>query len=128
MWPLTLLDKSPGETLEGIILPELEKAAVQIDPAASSLLALDWLNGRRTPDPDQYVCGALTGITLGTSAPMLYRSLIEATAFGTRAIIDRFETEGVYIGSVRAVGGVARKSPLVMQIMSDVIGRNSLFG
>ena len=123
MWPLTLLDKSPGETLEGIIFPELEKAAVQIDPAASSLLALDWINGRRTPDPDQYVCGALTGITLGTSAPMLYRSLIEATAFGTRAIIDRFETEGVYIGSVRAVGGVARKSPLVMQIMSDVIGR-----
>ncbi len=101
----------------------LERAASAVDPGESSVLALDWLNGRRTPDANQKLKGAVVGLTLGTSAPALYRALIEATAFGTRAIVERFEQEGVAIKKIRGIGGVARKSPLVMQIVADVLGR-----
>ena len=111
------------EELDSRIMLMLEKAASQINPGKSGVLALDWLNGRRTPDANQKLKGALTGLTLGTTAPMIYRALIEATAFGTRAIVERFELEGVQIRKIRAIGGVARKSPLVMQIVADVLGR-----
>ncbi|HCX95488.1 MAG TPA: ribulokinase, partial [Spirochaetaceae bacterium] len=111
------------EELDSRIMLMLEKAASQINPGESGVLALDWLNGRRTPDANQKLKGALTGLTLGTTAPMIYRALIEATAFGTRAIVERFEQEGVQIRKIRAIGGVARKSPLVMQIVADVLGR-----
>jgi L-ribulokinase len=111
------------EELDSRIMLMLEKAASQINPGESGVLALDWLNGRRTPDANQKLKGALTGLTLGTTAPMIYRALIEATAFGTRAIVERFELEGVQIRKIRAIGGVARKSPLVMQIVADVLGR-----
>ena len=131
MWPLrelgTEVDAAQArafiEELDSRIMLMLEKAASQIDPAESGVLALDWLNGRRTPDANQKLKGALTGLTLGTTAPMIYRALIEATAFGTRAIVERFELEGVQIRKIRAIGGVARKSPLVMQIVADVLGR-----
>ncbi|MEJ5184458.1 MAG: FGGY-family carbohydrate kinase, partial [Rectinemataceae bacterium] len=105
------------------IMPALEAAAATIEPEASGVLALDWLNGRRTPDANQKLKGAITGLTLGTTAPMLYRALIEATAYGTRAIVERFEQEGVAIEKIRAIGGVARKSPLVMQTVADVLNR-----
>ena len=110
------------EEIEAALLPALESEASAIDPAASSLVALDWLNGRRTPDADQSLKGAIAGITLGTSAPMIYRALIEAAAFGSRAIVERLRAEGVAVERVAAVGGVARKSPLVMQISADVLG------
>jgi len=111
------------EKLDSRIMFMLEKAASQLNPGESGVLALDWLNGRRTPDANQKLKGALIGLTLGTTAPMVYRALIEATAFGTRAIVERFELEGVQIRKIRAIGGVARKSPLVMQIVADVLGR-----
>lgn len=104
------------------IMGALEKGAEAVDPAASGVLALDWLNGRRTPDANTMLKGAVTGLTLGTSAPMVYRALIEATAYGTRAIVERFEREGVAVGRIVAIGGVARKSGLVMQIVADVLG------
>lgn len=105
------------------LMPALEAEAAKLEPGASGVLALDWLNGRRTPDANQKLKGALAGLTLGTSAPMIYRALIEATAFGTRAIVERFEQEGVSIQKIRAIGGVARKSRLVMQTVADVLGR-----
>jgi L-ribulokinase len=108
--------------LEESILPALEAEAAKIDPATSSLVALDWLNGRRTPDADQRLSGAITGLTLGTTAPMVYRALVEATAFGSRAIAERFREEGVRVDRVIAVGGVAKKSPLAVQIVADVLG------
>jgi L-ribulokinase len=108
--------------LEDRLLPALEAEAARIDPAASGLVALDWLNGRRTPDADQSLTGALAGISLGTDAPAVYRALIEAAAFGSRAIVERLRGEGVKVERVAAIGGVARKSPLVMQISSDVLG------
>ncbi|MGO8693758.1 MAG: ribulokinase [Rectinemataceae bacterium] len=113
---------STVEEIEDALLPALESEAAAIDPSASGIVALDWLNGRRTPDADQSLKGAVVGISLGTNAPMIYRALIEAAAFGSRAIVERLRSEGVAIDRVAAVGGVAKKSPLVMQISADVLG------
>jgi L-ribulokinase len=107
---------------EEAILPALEAAASRVAPESSGLVALDWLNGRRTPDANQALHGAVVGLTLGTDAPALYRALVEAAAFGSRAIVERLRSQGVAIERVAAVGGVARKSPLVMQVSADVLG------
>jgi L-ribulokinase len=133
MWPLeAVLPKAEDidsrvatavtEGVDGSIMTVLEAEASAIDPATSGLLALDWLNGRRTPDADALRKGAITGLTLGTTAPAIYRALIEATAFGSRAIAERFRREGVEVDRIAAIGGVARKSALVMQIVADVLG------
>ena len=66
--------------------------------------------------------GALDGLTLATSAPAIYKALVEATVFGSRAINERMLEEGVPIDNILAIGGIARKSPFVMQTMADVIG------
>ncbi|MDR1107388.1 MAG: ribulokinase [Treponema sp.] len=110
-----------ASALPGLVIPALEKAAEAVDPAASGLVALDWLNGRRTPDADLLARGAVTGLTLGSDAPRVYRALADATAFGLRAIVERFREEGLPLDGIFAVGGVARKSPLVMQIAADVL-------
>jgi L-ribulokinase len=110
-----------AEVSDGM-MAALEKEAAALDPEVTSALALDWLNGRRTPDANQLLTGAIAGLTLGTTAPMLYRALIEGTAFGARAIVERFKAEGVAIDRIVAIGGVAKKSPLVMQIVADVLG------
>lgn len=107
---------------EDRILPALEAEAARIDPARSGVVALDWLNGRRTPDADQALTGAIAGLSLGADAPSLYRALIEAAAFGSRAIVERLRAEGLPVERVVAVGGVARKSPLVMQATADILG------
>lgn len=122
MWPVENLCPEMADKIKDAVLPALEKEAALLEPGSSLPLALDWLNGRRTPDSDQRVKGAVVGLTLGTTAPMLYRALIEATAYGTKAIVDRFVEEGVSIKAVKAIGGISQKSDLVMQIMSDVIG------
>ncbi|MCL4378232.1 MAG: FGGY-family carbohydrate kinase [Actinobacteria bacterium] len=84
-------------------------------------MCLDWLNGRRTPYADQNLKGAVSGLSLGADAVKIYRSLVESTAFGSKAIIDRFTDEGIEIDEVVAIGGISIKSPLVMQILSDVL-------
>jgi len=121
-WPLSLLEnEEKAKELEEQILPKLTEEAAKIPIAESAVLATDWINGRRTPDANPMVKGTITGITLGTSAPMIFRALVEATAFGSKAIIDRFIENGIEIKEVIALGGVARKSDLVMQILSDVL-------
>jgi len=105
------------------LIDRLSEAAAKIDPGESSVLALDWMNGRRTPDANQNLKGAIMGLTLGTDAPAIFRALVEATAFGARMIVDRFVEEGVRIDGVIALGGVAKKSPLVMQIVADVLNK-----
>jgi L-ribulokinase len=105
------------------LIAALSEAAMDIDPASSSLVALDWMNGRRTPDANQNLKGAIRGLTLGSDAPRIFRALVEATAFGARMIVDRFVDEGVRIDGVIALGGVAKKSPLVMQIVADVMNK-----
>lgn len=104
------------------ILVELTKEAEKIPIEESSLLATDWMNGRRTPDADQTLKGSITGITLGTTAPMVFRALVEATAYGSRAIVERFIENGIHIDEVVGIGGISLKSPFVMQVLADVLG------
>jgi L-ribulokinase len=123
LWPIeNLIDENSLKAkLAGQILPALTKEAEKIGPRESGVLALDWMNGRRTPDANFAVKGAITGLTLGTDAPRIYRALVEATAFGSKSIAERFRKEGVRIDGVVAQGGVARKSPFVMQTVADVL-------
>lgn len=99
-----------------------EKAAL-LAPGESGLLALDWWNGSRTPYVDADLSGLVLGMTLKTRPEEIYRALIEATAFGTKRIIDTYEQHGVNIRSLCASGGIAEKDPLAMQIYADVCGR-----
>lgn len=107
--------------LEGMILNRLSECAESLHRGAS-IVALDWLNGRRTPYADQRLKGGIVGLTLASSAPEVFRALVEATAFGAKAIVDRFSEEGLEIRQVIALGGVAKKNDFVMQIASDVLG------
>lgn len=109
------------EEMSDKMIAELSKEAAKIEIAESGVLAIDWMNGRRTPDANQNLKGAIAGLTLGTDAPRIFRALVEATAFGSKAIVDRFIREGVRIDGVIALGGVAKKSKLVMQIVCDVL-------
>ena len=124
-WPLRNLSGLSDEDMEKAcerILPALTAEAEKISPEESTLLATDWINGRRTPDTNQKVTGTITGLTLSASAPLVFRALVEATAFGSRAIVERFREEGVHIERIVGIGGIAQKSPFVMQTMSDVLG------
>lgn len=102
---------------------ELTEDASMIKPGASGLIALDWNNGNRTVLVDQALTGLLIGQTLATTPAEIYRAVIEATAFGALKIIERIEENGVPIKEIVACGGIADKSPLVMQIYADVCGR-----
>ena len=101
----------------------LEKEAAKLKPGESGLLGLDWNNGNRTILVDVRLTGLLLGQTLYTQAHEIYRALIEATAFGALAIIDRIEENGVKINDIINCGGLAIKNPLLMQIYADVTGR-----
>jgi len=109
--------------ISGKIIAALNEEAARIPPGESGLLALDWMNGRRTPDANQNLKGAIRGLTLGSDAPRIFRALVEATAFGSKAINERFISEGIRIDGVIALGGVAKKSPFVMQVVADVLNR-----
>ena len=93
-----------------------------MEPSEDGVVALDWMNGRRTPDADQNVKGAVVGLTLGTSAPEIFRALVEATAFGSRRIVEHMKGQGLRIDSVNAIGGISKKAPFVMQTLADVLG------
>jgi len=102
-------------------LVHLNETASELPLNSNDPIALDWMNGRRTPDANQLLKGAIDRISLATSAPILYRSLVEATCFGAKAIVDRFIQEGIPIKGIIGLGGVAKKSPFIMQMMSDVM-------
>ena len=115
---------TPGEfTAQGEAHGELTKVAEQLKPGESGLLALDWNNGNRTILVDARLTGLLVGQTLHTSAPEVYRALVEATAFGALTIINRLEEYGVQVKEVVNCGGIAEKNPFVMQIYAVVTGR-----
>ena len=103
------------------IIPELSKQAAMIPVTEGLELSVDWFNGRRTPDADSSVKGAIMGLHLGSHAPAVFRSLVEATCFGARAISERFVQQGIPVNSVIGIGGVAKKSPFVMQMLADVL-------
>jgi len=108
------------EEIEDKTLVALSKAASELAIGEAGITALDWVNGRRTPDADQTVAMAIAGLKMGSNAPQVFRALVEATAYGARAIIERFKAEGVAINSVVAIGGISKKSDFVMQTCADV--------
>jgi L-ribulokinase len=101
----------------------LERDAARQLPGESGLIALDWWNGNRSILVDADLSGLLVGATLRTRAPEVYRALIEATAFGTRVIVDAFEDGGVAVDEIVACGGLPDRNPLLIQIYADVTGR-----
>ncbi len=110
--------QTPGE-----MFAEMERLAGAQEPGAHGLLALDWNNGNRTILVDVRLTGLLLGQTLHTEAHEIYRALVEATAFGALTIINRIEEYGVAVEEVVNCGGLAVKSPFLMQIYADVTGR-----
>lgn len=101
----------------------LEDRAARLRPGESGLLALDWWNGNRSVLVDADLTGMLLGANLATRAEEIYRALIEATAFGTRVIIEAFAKSGVPVDDIVACGGLPEKNHLLMQIYADVTGR-----
>lgn len=113
----TLMDETTDN-----ILAILNKQAAQIPLDEDAELALDWFNGRRTPDANQSLKGAIQGLNLGSDAPRVFRALAEATCFGAKKIVERFIQQGIPVIGLIGVGGVAKKSPFIMQMMADIIG------
>ncbi|MDN5216699.1 ribulokinase [Fulvivirgaceae bacterium BMA12] len=105
------------------MIPVLSREAAKLPVQTSGPVAVDWLNGRRTPDADQRLKGALMGLNLGTDAVTIFKALVEATCFGAKEIVERFVMEGVPIEGIIALGGVAKKSSFIMQTMADVLNK-----
>jgi L-ribulokinase len=131
-WPLALVAAKASVTNDGDlaaiiqethleILPELNRQAALIPVTEKSELAIDWFNGRRTPDADQELKGAIGALNLASNAPEIFRAVAESTCFGARAIVERFISEGIPVKGLIGLGGVAKKSPFIMQMMADVI-------
>jgi L-ribulokinase len=101
----------------------MEEKAARQKPGEHGLLALDWWNGNRSVLVDVELTGMLLGATLATRPEDIYRALIEATAYGTRVIIDTFQDHGVAVDEIVACGGLPERNKLLMQIYADVTGR-----
>ena len=108
---------SMDSNLLGILSQQADELPIEI----TSTLAVDWLNGRRTPDAEQRLEGAMSHLNLGTEAPHVFRALVEATCFGSKAIVERFIQEGIPVKGIIGLGGVAKKSPFIMQMISDIL-------
>jgi len=124
MWPLKTCSHISDDLFHQIsssVIRELSTYAEKIPVDNTGIVALDWLNGRRTPDANQYLKGAVTGLNLGTDAPHIFKALVEATAFGSKMIVERFMEQGVPVKGILALGGVAKKSPYVMQTIADIL-------
>lgn len=124
-WPLKHLvtDKAAASHAIDRLLSELSSQAEKLPVNEEGVLSLDWLNGRRTPDANQEVRATIEGLNLASDAPAVFQSLVEGTCFGARAIVDRFIEEGIAVKGLIGMGGVAKKSPYVMQVMADVMQR-----
>lgn len=122
VWSLSLQENGDTDKASSGILAKLNEEAEKLPLTENDLIASDWLNGRRTPFADQTLKGGISGLTLGTTPAQIFKSLVEATAFGSKAILDHIEKEGVKVTEVIGVGGISLKSPYVMQALSDVMG------
>lgn len=134
MWPLKhvlplsgLLTEAQtnalSQEISAKLIPEITAHGQAAPEDEADLIALDWFNGRRYPMVNEYVTGAVTGLQLGTTVPQLYKALVLATAFGSRRILESFLAEGLNVERIIAVGGIAQKSPFVMQILANVLNR-----
>ena len=121
-YPLrAFLTEKQADKLIAQIIPSLSEKASKLPVSENDPIALDWFNGRRTPDANHTLKGAISGLNLGSDAPKVFKALVEATAFGAKAIVQRFTTEGVPIRQLIGIGGVSKKSPFVMQTLADVL-------
>jgi L-ribulokinase len=128
---LALIEQSPSldnaqkskliAELEDQLIVRLSEEALAIPVKESTVVALDWINGRRTPDANQALKGAIRNLSMGTDAARIFKALVESICFGSRSIVERFREEGVRIDAVIGLGGVAKKSMIVMQTMADVL-------
>jgi L-ribulokinase len=135
LWPLKHVLPSSGllteaqkkalsEEFSAKIIPEITARCQAMPDDEADLIALDWFNGRRYPMVNEHVKGAVSGLQLGTSVPQLYKALVLATAFGSRRILESFLAEGLSVERIIAVGGIAQKSPFVMQTLANVSNRS----
>jgi len=121
-WPLQFVtDENLRKEIEGQLIAKLSDEAAKLPLHDDDEIAIDWMNGRRTPDANQELTGTIAGISLGTNAPAIFKALVEATCFGAKAIVDRYLSEGVPVKGLIGLGGVAKKSPYIMQVMADVM-------
>ncbi len=122
-WPINtfIADENEREKISDKIVIELAKQAADIELRDDDEIAIDWMNGRRTPDANQLLKGAIANINLSSDAPRIFKSLVEATCFGSKAIVNRFIEESIEIKGIIALGGVAQKSTYVMQTMANIL-------
>lgn len=131
-FPLNQLLKNPAvsdnsklieiiDEVNANIISDLSVQAAHLEINLDSEIALDWFNGRRTPNANQKLTAALAGLDLASDAASIFRAIVEATCFGAKAIVDCFINQGIPIKGLIGLGGVARKSPFIMQMMADVL-------
>jgi L-ribulokinase len=121
-WFIDLISWGRPEASRDDLITELSRAAAALPPEGKEI-AIDWFNGRRTPDANQRLRGAIAGLNLGSDAPRVFRALVESICFGARKIVSRFETEGIPVEGIIGLGGVAKKNPFVMQTLANVLNR-----
>jgi L-ribulokinase len=123
-WPLQQVltpAELPAQSIIDNILPALGRHAEALPLTEQGEWAVDWFNGRRTPDANQLLTGVIAGLGLGSDAPRVFRAIVESTCFGAKAIVDRFIREGIPVKGLIGLGGVARKSPFIMQMMANIL-------
>jgi L-ribulokinase len=122
-WPVGnfVSDKKQQAEISDKMISSLSDAASKLPLSENDVLASDWLNGRRTPDANQLLKGAFTNLNLGSDAPQLFKALVEATCFGSKAIVNRFSEESIPVKGIIALGGVAKKSQYIMQTMANIL-------
>ena len=122
-WSLNyfLHDEKARDEIKNKIIATLSAEAEKLSLHSNDELAMDWLNGRRTPDANQLLKSAIANLDLGSDAPMIFKALVESTCFGAKAIVDRFIDQGIPVKGLIGMGGVAKKSPYIMQVMADVM-------
>lgn len=116
-----LLGEEEAAKLSQKLIPHLAEQAAKLPVTEKDIIAIDWMNGRRTPDAKHTLKGGLLGLNLASDSARIFKALVEATAYGSKAIVERFRNEGVPIHQVIAIGGVAKKSAFVMQTLADVL-------
>ena len=117
----SLLGEAVAKELSSKLIPYLAEQAELLPVTEDDIVSIDWHNGRRTPDAKHTLKGGILGLNLASDSVKVFKSLVEATAFGSKSIVERFRSEGVPINEVIAIGGVAKKSPFVMQTLADVL-------
>jgi L-ribulokinase len=121
-YPLQYIkDEKLRDEIHHKMIADLSRDAAKLPLNDKDELAMDWLNGRRTPDANQLLKGAIVNLNLASDAPRIFKALVEATCFGAKAIVDRFNEQGIPIRGLIGLGGVAKKSPYIMQLMADVM-------